>query len=234
MSEAMIIRRGGGGGSVGGYAVIGVEYPAGSSVTCLKGDKSLKAKSGDGRAFFGVPEAGTWTVTCTDGTDTASEAVTITAEGQVEKISLSYKPQGTALIENGVVNSDYTWTTGTGTTAQLFSDSDGNGYLHLEFTDRSYTGTYGCAVDLTDYSTLTMDGYNVGNASPTTLELTAWDGNAQRQLVSFKGKTTRTTVELDVSALTGTWKVGIWGRTDYTDADGARYARAQVYNLSLR
>lgn len=71
------------------HAVIAVTYPAGSICTCSDGTKTLKAKDTSGKALFNVP-VGTWTVNCTDGSETASEAVSITENGQIKTIILSY------------------------------------------------------------------------------------------------------------------------------------------------
>lgn len=70
-------------------SVIAVTYPEGSVCTCTNGTRTLKAKDTSGKALFNV-SAGEWTVTATDGIDTASKAVSITYEGQVESVSLSY------------------------------------------------------------------------------------------------------------------------------------------------
>lgn len=87
MSESFICRRGGVGTP---FAVIGVTYPEGSTCTCTDGTKTLTAKGTSGRAIFNIPYAGTWTVTCTNGDDTTSQAVSITAEGQNESVALSF------------------------------------------------------------------------------------------------------------------------------------------------
>lgn len=97
MGNCFITRRGGGSGKL--FAAIGVTYPAGSAVTCTNGIKTLTAKTTSGQWVFAIPEAGTWTVTSTDGTETASETVEITTEGQSAKIELSY---GLLLYKSGV------------------------------------------------------------------------------------------------------------------------------------
>lgn len=86
MSESFICRRGGG----KPFAVIGATYPSGSTCTCTNGSKKLTAKDTSGQALFVIPSTGTWTVTCTNGTDTASEAVSITADGQTKTVNLDY------------------------------------------------------------------------------------------------------------------------------------------------
>lgn len=87
MSESFICRRGGVGTP---FAVIGGTYPEGSTCTCSDGTKTLTAKGTSGQAMFNIPSTGTWTVSCTDGTDSASEDVSITAKGQVETVDLAY------------------------------------------------------------------------------------------------------------------------------------------------
>ena len=89
MGEAFITRRGGSSAKV--YAVIGVTYPTGSTCTCTDGVKTLTAKDTTGKALFVIPSAGTWTVTAVSGSKSKSKAVSITAEGQVENVTLTYE-----------------------------------------------------------------------------------------------------------------------------------------------
>lgn len=79
----------GGGGKA--FAVISATYPAGSTCTCTNGTKTLKAKETSGSFLFLIPEAGAWTVSCTDGTDTTSKNVDITEQYQTENVILSYR-----------------------------------------------------------------------------------------------------------------------------------------------
>lgn len=87
MSEGLIVRRGGVGKS---FAIISVTYPEGSTCTCSNGTKTLTAKGTSGRYVFNIPSVGTWTVTCTDGDQTASESVVISEQYQVESVELFY------------------------------------------------------------------------------------------------------------------------------------------------
>lgn len=89
MGEAFITRRGGSGNKV--FAVIGVTYPAGSICTCSNGSKTLTTKDTSGKAMFIIPSAGTWTVTAVSGSKSKSKAVSITAEGQVEVVTLIFE-----------------------------------------------------------------------------------------------------------------------------------------------
>ena len=87
------------------YAVIGVTYPTGSTVTCTNGSKTLTAKNTSGEAMFVIPSAGTWTVKAVKGSKSTSKAVSITAEGQIETVVLTYEM---ILFDNGVIG-DIKW-----------------------------------------------------------------------------------------------------------------------------
>lgn len=82
MNEVMILRRGGGGNQ---FAVIGAEYPEGSTCTCTgKNGKVLTAKQSPW--IFNVPEADEWTVAASGVNN--SVKVDITKKGQCEKVKL--------------------------------------------------------------------------------------------------------------------------------------------------
>lgn len=78
-------------GEAAPYAVIGVTYPTGSTCTCTNGSKTLTAKDTSGKALFVIPSAGTWTVKAVKGSQSASKAVSITAEGQVATVTLIFE-----------------------------------------------------------------------------------------------------------------------------------------------
>ena len=63
------------GGTGKPYAVIGVTYPSGSTVTCTNGSKTLTAKDTTGKALFVIPSAGTWMVKAVSGSKSKSKAV---------------------------------------------------------------------------------------------------------------------------------------------------------------
>ena len=71
-------------------ATIAVTYPSGSTCTCSDGSTTLAATDTSGSYTFTVPNAGTWTITCTDGSNTATESVNITEDGQSKTTSLAY------------------------------------------------------------------------------------------------------------------------------------------------
>lgn len=88
------------------YATISVTWPAGSTCAIANGDTRLVAPTTSGSYTFTVTKAGTWVVSCTDGTNTASGSVSITASGQRKSVSLSYNkiPAFTYTGEYKIVN----------------------------------------------------------------------------------------------------------------------------------
>ena len=98
----MIIPLGGGGSKV--VASIVVTYPAGSTLTCTLGSKVLTAKDTSGKWVFGLPSTGNWVVKAVKGSKSTSKTVSITAEGQVETVALSYE---LLLFGSGSLASEY-------------------------------------------------------------------------------------------------------------------------------
>lgn len=118
-------------------ATIAVTYPEGSTCTCTDGTTTLTAPDTTGSYTFTVPSTGTWTVSCTDGSSTASKGVSITTDGQSESVTLSYE---FVLFDSGTTDSSVGgWDTTTasdtsystikvGTAIQIvYSDDIGNG-----------------------------------------------------------------------------------------------------------
>lgn len=71
-------------------ATINITYPAGSTCTCSDGTTTLSAPDTSGTWACIVPNAGTWTAVATDGVENTSESVSITTDGQIVAIELSY------------------------------------------------------------------------------------------------------------------------------------------------
>lgn len=106
MGQALLVRRGGSGtGNV--FAFIVATYPEGSTCTCSKGAKTFTAKGTTIPYVFFIPEAGTWTVTSTDGTETATVDVVISSAGQSESVGLGYTIQLSNVIITGEEGTDY-------------------------------------------------------------------------------------------------------------------------------
>ena len=75
------------------YAVWRVNYPAGSTCICTNGTDELQAPDTSGGVFFYIPSAGSWTVSCTDGTKTASSTVTFNTSTRIKATTLSYEAE---------------------------------------------------------------------------------------------------------------------------------------------
>lgn len=144
------------------YAVIGVTYPSGSTVTCTNGSKTLKAKDTTGKAMFIIPTKGTWTVKAVKGSQSKSVAVKITTEGQVATVELAYDY---IIFSNETgLNSVYS-DGGGGASVRVGTDSSGKKIL----TFPTGGGQYGAmayikpSIDLTKYATLKISGYAGAN-----------------------------------------------------------------------
>lgn len=86
-------------------ATINVTYPAGSTCTATDGTTTLTAPDTTGAWACIVPNAGTWTMSCTDGTWTAVKIVTINTEGEAVSVELLYQ---IVLYDAGDINADVT------------------------------------------------------------------------------------------------------------------------------
>ena len=141
-------------------ATINVSYPEGSSCTATDGVTTLSAPDTGGTWACVVPNAGTWTVTATDGSESKSETAEITTDGQSVSVSIDY---GFDLYKAGderiaVTGGWVTGSTGKGTHSVQKLDSgmhmkcvQGNSDLSDDVGVRTSS-----KVDLTGYSQLTI------------------------------------------------------------------------------
>jgi hypothetical protein len=214
MGEAFITRRGGG----TPYAAIGVTYPSGSVCTCTNGSKTLTAKDTTGKALFVIPSAGTWTVKAVKGSKSKSKAVSITAEGQVETVTLSYE---LVLFNNGVV-SGYAWNSSNFDSG--YGDAKVSGgliYLYGYTWDNNISlqtgwGEIGIssAIGLSDYSTLKVRLKKIDGADGTAkiqVGTTALGDNTATKKVTL---TAGTTTSLDISSITGSKYISLYAQSN--------------------
>ena len=199
-------------GGVRLFSVISVTYPAGSVCTCTKGTKTYKAKNTSGRALFAVPDTGDWTVSCTDGTDTASKTVTISTEGQAETVELSYKDY----LLNGETQT-YAFTAHAqavnknapdGAIGSVASGSNGTTLTG------SWNGVWatGKVIDLTEFDSLvfdvTVNSMTGWGGFTGVFDATGhWDGSQIAAIMNLNLKTGENII--DVSNITGLHRVGI-------------------------
>lgn len=116
MGECFIVRRGGGGTG----CTLTVTAPVGATVTISKDGKSKPSKvATTGTVVFKGLETGTWTITITDGTETASKTVEIRADYQAEitffsaTINITYPAGLTCTATDGVTTLTAPDTSGT-------------------------------------------------------------------------------------------------------------------------
>ena len=198
-------------GGVRLFSVISVTYPAGSVCTCTKGTKTYKAKDTSGVALFAVPEAGEWTVSCTDGTQTKSASVSITTEGQAVNVTLNYLLylynagdecqditggwafQGN-IPESSAKQTDRIWT--------------GN---KVSSGNRSFFYMVNASPILKDYDTLkikierasVVDGGRIGLLKAETVPTNVNNDNYQTEFIAYSNLgTTDNVIALDISNVT--------------------------------
>ena len=201
------------GGNAFGYIVANFPTTA-ASCTCSSGGTVLEADAAGlarGQFVFEVPAAGTWTVTISNGTDTKSESVSITAAGQAEKVTLTY--WSGELYDAGNQYTDITggWIRhGTGGTVTFTDDN-----IYLETLDDYTEGAVDTtnAVDLTGFATLKVTAsvtnrqYMIGQVSVYTKNAAGKETIAAS--ASLDSSSTETVTSLDVSGLSGAYYVRI-------------------------
>lgn len=186
-------------------ATINITYPAGSTCTCSDGTTTLSAPDTSGTWACIVPNAGTWTVTSTSGTETDSKAVTITTDGQSTSVELSYalflfKPNAPSSIIAGEWEMPGNSTVTAEAELTVKSVNNYNG-------DRTWSARTKGQIDLTEYSTLQAT-CKASGGSNTKLEV--YSGSSA--VASAAIGTDLTTVTVDISALSGLHSIGFSGR----------------------
>lgn len=192
------------------YAFITVTYPAGSTLTCTSGSTTLNAKTTAGSYVFCVPQAGTWTVKATSGTNTASKSVSITSRWQSESVVLSY---ATFLFDNGAVV-PFSKQVSTNSTVSigdtiLFGGS-GEGY------DRGAVAYTTSKIDLTEYNSVVFEGAFThvinSNAARSMVGVTTQTPHPNNGMDKLFAASAYLDVQnkswsVDISSLTGTYYV---------------------------
>lgn len=186
-------------------ATINITYPAGSTCTCSDGTTTLSAPDTSGTWACIVPNAGTWTVTSTSGTETDSKAVTITTDGQSTSVELSYalflfKPNAPSDIIAGEweMPANSAVTAEAELTVESVNNYNGNRIISARTKGQ---------IDLTEYSTLQAT-CKASGGSDTKLEV--YSGSSV--VASTAIGTDLTTVTVDISALSGLHSIGFAGK----------------------
>ena len=200
------------GGSGKLFAVIAVTYPEGSICTCSDGTKTMKAKDTSGKALFNVPSAGTWTVSCTDGMNTDSQSVAITAAGQVENVELAYNlylyKNGNEYtnITGGWNNRGYTWDSDALQGVTKNADS-----MVIRGVYNSYRGGVGTVkkVNTSGYSTLKAVGFTTEVYPNNALYLSASKDVLTGKTASVQFGATESEINIDLNSLQGDYYIAI-------------------------
>lgn len=185
-------------------ATINITYPAGSTCTCSDGATTLSAPDTSGTWACIVPNAGTWTVTSTSGTETDSKAVTITTDGQSTSVELSYalflfKPNAPSDIIAGEweIPGNSTVTAEAELTVKSVNNFNNNRIISVRTKGQ---------IDLTEYSTLQAT-CKASGGSNTKLEVYSGSSTVASTAIG----TDLTTVTVDISALSGLHSIGFGG-----------------------
>ena len=186
-------------------ATINITYPTGSTCTCSDGATTLSAPDTSGTWACIVPNAGTWTVTSTSGTETDSKAVTITTDGQSTSVELSYalflfKPNA----PSDIIAGEWEMPGNSTVTAEAeLAVKSVNNFSNNRIISARTKGQ----IDLTEYSTLQAT-CKASGGSDTKLEV--YSGSSV--VASTAIGTDLTTVTVDISALSGLHSIGFGGR----------------------
>ena len=169
MAEAFIVRRGGGGGSGATLVVTSAGVGTVTVSNSALGKSYSKTVTAGGSVTFKGLKTGEWTVTVSNGTQTATRPVTINADYSVSvayfsaTISITYPAKSTCVVKNSggqTVASD----TNTGSSTKTWTATVGA------------TGTYTVTATATDGS---------GKTKSTTVSITA-DGQSKSVTLNYE------------------------------------------------
>ena len=221
--EAYITKKGGGGKL---YAAVGVNFPEGSSCTCTSKTtgKVLRAKS-DKKTIFSIPNGGQWEVKSTLGLDEAKETITV---NQYDCLNVSLTYWDGTLYRAGDVYPNVTggWGSyGYKNSTMKGSMTDSGGVITITTTGGNIAVCPNEKIDLTDYTTLSVEVSNITVSTGSTIRLFLFvsddDGSKVTLLKeeSVGSSLTSGVRTMDVSELTGKHYIGV----GLTAAGGVTY-----------
>lgn len=239
--DAFIVRRGGG-ALANAFAVIAVTYPEGSTCTCTKGSKVIRAKDTSGQYLFSIPETGVWTIKATNGAQTTEKAVEITTKYQFEEIKLYF---GLMIVHDG--KSEFVWETN-GTKLEVLDPNEAGDYhLRMTYTAPSSGPTrYNYfistpAIDFTDYTDLHIkenvvqtkaNGVQFNDLMGTIVSPTQYSVKNPAAVIKSEEQMGEYSIEktIDISQITGPMYISIYA-SDWVRE--TRYLHAYIAHLYL-
>lgn len=176
-------------------ATINVTYPAGSTCTCSDGTTTLTAPNTSGSWSCIVYNAGTWTVSSTDGDKSKSADAVIITDGQSESVILQYV---TYLFKDGETYDSLTggWNGTVNSEMQALQLYAAAGKTAFAYPKNK--------VDLTEYDT--VSAVVAENVNGFSLYITGTVGQSPVASATLSAGTA-TRVDLDVSSVTGSYYV---------------------------
>ena len=222
-------------------ARINVTYPAGSTCTITNGSQTYTAPNTTGTWNCDVDSTGSWTVTATSGSQTASSVVSITSDGQNASVSLSYD----YVIFQAGGASDYSG----GWTALGYSASADSSGIRV-YTAASWAGAQvfsSAAIDVSRYSKLNINviaynearpeaSFGLSRGMPNTIMWNGVDntsgstGNTftnKNNCAAVQGITSTGVKTLDISSLSGSFY--FWTGEDGALGNGLGYTIGTVW-----
>lgn len=177
-------------------ATINITYPAGSTCTCSDGKTTLSAPDTSGTWACIVPNAGTWTVSSTDGDKSKSADVVITTDGQTESVTLLYI---THLFNNGDTCDAITGGWGTGSTSTGSASISGQQISIAANAQKTFSCGTKNKIDVSEYEALSVAVDSIGRGSLSVyLYATSISNPAAKVTTATTG-----TVSLDISSVFG-------------------------------
>lgn len=203
-------------------ATIKITYPAGSTCTCSKDDRTYTAPDTSGSWNCVVDSAGDWTVTITaDGEEPVSEVVNISENGETKEIDINYIyyffKEGTGLASGiNIIKKGSVSATATNDNIKITA-TDGEGAFGL---DKAY--------DVTRYNTLVIDLEGGAKSSDIGISTSVVSGSDITFAASyhFSDSLDRQALNIDISSVQGDAYIA------YHDAQ-YRTADLTIYNIYL-
>ena len=192
-------------------ATINITYPAGSTCTATDGATTLTAPDTLGTWACVVPNTGTWTISCTTGTKTSTNTVSITNDGQTASVTLIYRlylyKQGDecAGVTGGWAGVAASFGQASGIAPTV---TKGTSAITAAITAQYYSGQLiiGKSISFAGYKTLTfvVTGITVGgednaNYYPCVGVFRQRGGNYNNTRSAYKSVSAKGTVNIDIS-----------------------------------